>query len=251
MDYKGKTVIVSGGSNGIGEACARTFYEAGANVGILDLAAPKEEDDVRRFYQKVDVSKSDQVQKGIDAVYEKFGAIHYLVNSAGIQTYGTAEDTTEEDWDKVMNINLKSQFLTSKYSIPHMKKNPAGVIINVSSAQAFVTQDNVAGYATTKAAIIGLSRSIAIDFAPQIRCVAVCPGTIDTPMLRNAVNLSPDPAAVMKECEDMHILKRIGTAEEVASLVKFLCSDEAGFITGGAIRIDGGIGIKIEGSKKE
>src|SRR5690606_38535451 len=125
-----------------------------------------------------------------------------------------------EEWDLVMNVNLKSYFLCSKYVIPYMKENTGSVIINISSVQAFVTQENVSAYAAAKTAILGLTRSIAIDFAPHIRCVAVCPGTIDTPMLQNALNESPDPAAVMKECEDMHLLQRIGNANEVANVVK-------------------------------
>ena len=105
--------------------------------------------------------------------------------------------------------------------------------------------------ATAKSAILGLTRSIAVDYAPQIRCVAVCPGTIDTPMLRDAIALSPDPDEVMQECVDMSLLKRIGKPEEVAALIVFLCSDQAAFITGQAIRMDGGLGISIPGSKKD
>jgi NAD(P)-dependent dehydrogenase (short-subunit alcohol dehydrogenase family) len=109
----------------------------------------------------------------------------------------------------------------------------------------------VAAYTAAKSAILGLTRSIAIDYAPQIRCVAVCPGTIDTPMLRDAINLSPDPGEVMQECVDMHLAGRIGKPEEVAELVLFLSSEKASFITGQAIRIDGGLGVSIGGSKKD
>ena len=251
MKFKNKTVIITGGAKGIGAACSHLFLEAGANVCIFDLSEPQEDNDPRLFFQKVDVSKSSQVQVAVKAVNEKFGDIHFLVNNAGIQRYGSVVDTTEEEWDLVMNVNLKSYFLCSKYVIPYMKENTGSVIINISSVQAFVTQENVSAYAAAKTAILGLTRSIAIDFAPHIRCVAVCPGTIDTPMLRNALEESPDPDAVMKECEDMHLLQRIGTANEVANVVKFLCSEEAGFITGESIRVDGGLGIRIQGSKKE
>ena len=131
-----------------------------------------------------------------------------------------------------------------------MIENKKGVVINISSVQAFVSQQNVSAYTTAKTAILGLTRSIAVDYAPMVRCVAVCPGTIDTPMLRDAINLSPDPASVMEECIDMHLTKRIGTAEEVAELVKYLCDDKSSFITGQSIRIDGGLGITIAGSKR-
>lgn len=251
MNFKEKTVIITGGNNGIGAACAKAFFEAGANVCIFDLSENQGSEDPRRLYQKVDVSKAAEVEAAVKSVTEKFGAIHFLVNNAGIQRYGTVEDTTEEEWDIVMNVNLKSYFLCAKYTVPVMKKNPEGVIINISSVQAFVTQDKVAAYASAKSAILGLTRSIAIDFAPNIRCLAVCPGTIDTPMLRNALNESPDPQELMEECKNMHLLKRIGTPEEVAGLVAWLCSDTAAFMTGESIRVDGGLGIKIEGSKKE
>lgn len=130
-----------------------------------------------------------------------------------------------------------------------MLESKKGVVINMASVQAFVSQQNVSAYTTAKTAILGLTRSIAVDYAPMIRCVAVCPGTIDTPMLRDAINLSPDPAAVMEECIEMHLPKRIGTPEEVAELVKYLCDDKSSFITGQAFRIDGGLGITIAGSK--
>lgn len=249
MKFKNKTVIITGGAKGIGAACSRLFLEEEANVCVFDLSEKQNKTDKRVFYQKIDVSKSSDVQAAVKAVNEKFGDIHFLINNAGIQRYGSVVDTSEEEWDEVINVNLKSYFLCSKYVIPYMRENSGSVIINISSVQAFVTQKNVSAYATAKTAILGLTRSIAIDFAPYVRCVAVCPGTIDTPMLQNALNESAYPGKVMKECEDMTLLKRIGKANEVAHLVKFLCSEEAGFITGESIRMDGGLGISIPGSK--
>ena len=182
---------------------------------------------------------------------EKFGSIDVLVNNAGIQRYGTVTETSEGEWDLVMNVNLKSAFLCSKYAIPHMIEAGGGVIVNVASVQSFLSQHNVAAYTSAKSALLGLTRSIAVDYSPTIRSVAVCPGTIDTPMLRDALALSPEPDQVMQECIDMHLMKRIGTPEEVANLIVFVSSPKAAFITGQAIRIDGGLGITIPGSKKE
>ena len=149
-----------------------------------------------------------------------------------------------------MDVNLKSAFLASKFVIPSMQKIGKGVIINVSSVQAFISQSQVAAYTTSKTALLGLTRSIAVDYAPGIRCVAVCPGTINTPMLQTAINESPDPAEVMRECEEMHLARRIGTPTEVAEFIAYLASDKAGFITGQAFRIDGGLGVSIGGSKR-
>ena len=131
-----------------------------------------------------------------------------------------------------------------------MQQRGKGVIVNLSSVQAFLSQNNVAPYTTSKTALLGLTRSIAVDYAPQIRCVAVCPGTVDTPMLRWAIEQSPNPAEVFEECVQMHPAKRIATADEVAELILYVCSDKAGFMTGQPIRIDGGLGLSILGSKR-
>jgi len=196
------------------------------------------------------VSNSRDVERAIAAIRNTLGEISVLVNNAGIQTYGTVAETSEQEWDRTINVNLKSQFLCAKYALPSMQARGGGVVINLSSVQAFVSQNNVAAYTTSKTAILGLTRSIAVDYAPTIRCVAVCPGTVDTPMLRDAIALSPDPTEVLDECNNMHPVKRIGTPEEIAELIVFLASDKASFITGQPIRIDGGLGLSIGGSKR-
>ena len=248
MNYQNKTVVITGAAKGIGAACAKLFFHEGANVVLLDVAEPAFADDDKRWlFIHCDVSSEKEVQQAFEKIKQRFETIDFLVNNAGIQRYGSVTETSIEEWDLVMNVNLKSMFLCSKYAIPLMQK---GAIINIASVQAFVSQQKVAAYTTAKTAILGLTRSIAVDYAPNIRCVAVCPGTIDTPMLRDAIALSPDPEAVMQECIDMHLTKRIGTPEEVAELAMYLCDDKASFITGQAIRIDGGLGITIAGSKK-
>jgi NAD(P)-dependent dehydrogenase (short-subunit alcohol dehydrogenase family) len=255
MSFKDKVVVITGGAKGIGGSSSKVFHNAGANVCILDI-----DENGREFAKELggktlfiqcDVSKEDQVKKAFAKIVEERGDIDVLVNNAGIQTYGTVTETTEEEWDRVMNINVKSAFLCSKYALPSIMKKDKGCVVNVSSVQAFITQNNVAGYTTSKTAMIGLTRSIAVDYAPNIRCVAVCPGTTDTPMLKESFALSPDPDEVYQECVDMHLTKRIGTSEEVAEFITYLASDKATFITGQAFRIDGGLGITIGGSKRD
>ncbi len=244
-------VVVTGGAKGIGAACIRLFFESGAKTIMLDVEPPEEEimKKTSRFFE-CDVSDDFQVKSVFEAIASQFHHVDYLINNAGIQRYGKVTEISVTDWDEVLNVNLKSAFLCTKYAIPLMGKMDGGVIINVSSVQAFLSQDQVAAYTTSKTALLGLTRSIAVDYAPNIRCVAVCPGTVDTPMLRWSANQSADPESIVQECKDMHPLKRIAQPDEIASLIQYLCSEKASFITGQAIRIDGGLGLSISGSKR-
>jgi NAD(P)-dependent dehydrogenase (short-subunit alcohol dehydrogenase family) len=254
MQFENRVAVVTGAAKGIGQAVARAFAREGAKVALLDVddSAAKTAQSLgdRARYFRCDVSRSVEVDTVVKAAIDALGDISFLINNAGIQTYGTCVDTSEEVWDRTINVNLKSAFLCSKAALPSMLKRGGGVVINLSSVQAFVSQHQVAAYTTSKTALLGLTRSIAVDYAPSVRCVAICPGTVDTPMLRNAIELSPNPSEVLQECHDMHPVKRIGTPEEVAELILFCCSDKAGFITGQPIRIDGGLGLSIGGSKR-
>lgn len=253
---KKKHVIITGGAKGIGAACVQVFDKASYNISILDVDEEKGQKIANDLgdsclFIHCDVSKSNQVDQSIEKAIEHFGETDVLVNNVGINYYSTITETTDEMWDRVMDINLKSHFMCSRACIPSMQENGKGVIIDVSSVQAFMTQKSVAAYTASKAALLGLTRSIAVDYSPEIRSVAICPGSIDTPMLRNAVEESPNPEEVFKECEDMHLLKRVGKPEEIAELIGFVASDKAAFLTGRAIRIDGGLGIEIAGSRRD
>lgn len=255
MQLQGKTAVVTGGSKGIGSACVRALHAEGAAVAVFDI------DDTgrdlvaslgdRAIFIQCNVAREPEVSAAMREVNSRLGGPDILVNNAGIQRYTTVTETTEEEWDLVMNVNLKSAFLCAKHAIPFMQARGAGVVVNISSVQAFISQKTVAPYVTSKTALLGLTRSIAVDYGPQVRCVAVCPGTIDTPMLRDAIQLSPDPEAVYQECMDMHLVQRIGTPEEVAALVILVAGPQGGFFTGQAIRIDGGLGVTIAGSKRQ
>lgn len=245
-----KTVVITGAANGIGLATAFVFHRAGYFVVLLDIQTPLQNEADNWQFIACNVSDETQVQQAFAIIAQQNKKINCLVNNAGIQRYGSVTETSITVWDEVMNVNLRSYFLCAKYALPLLQGNGNTSIINVASVQSFVSQQQVAAYTTAKTAILGFTRSIAVDYAPSIRCVAVCPGTIDTPMLRDAIALSPNPAAVMQECIDMHLPGRIGTPEEVAELILYLSSDKAGFINGTTIRIDGGLGITIGGSKR-
>lgn len=256
MALTAKHIVVTGGAKGIGGAVVTRFLEEGASVTILDLDEKRARErlvnfDDRSLFIHCDVSKADQVEGAFNQIDARFGAVDVLVNNAGIQRYSTVTDTTEEEWDLVMNVNLKSAFLCSKYAIPLMQKRGKGIVINVASVQSFITQRKVAPYTTSKTAMLGLTRSIAVDYAPDIRAVAVCPGTVDTPMLRWAANQSPDPEEVYREVREMHLTQRIAEPVEIADLIFYLSSDKASFITGQAIRIDGGLGLVVAGSVRQ
>src|SRR3954451_20145205 len=208
MEFNDRVAVVTGGAKGIGKATADAFLRAGARVVVLDVDKSAGGDSDALFIP-CDVSSGGQVTSAFAQIQQKLGGVDLLINNAGIQHYGTVTETSEEVWDRVLAINLKSAFLCAKAAIPMMQRRGKGVIVNLSSVQAFLSQNNVAPYTTSKTALLGLTRSIAVDYAPQIRCVAVCPGTVDTPMLRWAIEQSPNPAEVFEECVQMHPAKRI------------------------------------------
>jgi NAD(P)-dependent dehydrogenase (short-subunit alcohol dehydrogenase family) len=255
MPFEAQTVVVTGAAKGLGRAIAEAFYREQANLALLDVdpegARLVESFGSRGLFIRCDVSQGPAVQAAFERIRRWYGSISILINNAGIQHYGKVNDTSEAEWDRVMAVNLKSAFLCARQAIPSMLAGGRGVVINIASAQSFMSQANVAAYTTSKTALLGLTRSIAVDYAPKVRCLAVCPSTVDTPMLRWAIEQSPDPQAVLRECEQMHLPGRIARPEEVAELVCFLCSDKASFMTGQPIRIDGGLGITIAGSRRE
>jgi NAD(P)-dependent dehydrogenase (short-subunit alcohol dehydrogenase family) len=174
-----------------------------------------------------------------------FGGVDILVNNVGIQaptSYFNVEDMPEELWDRTLNVNLKSYFLMAKYAIPEIRKRGGGVIINMSSVQGLQSQKLVPAYAASKGGILSLTRQMALDYASDnIRVLAVCPGTIDTPMVREAAKMEPgDSDDIVRQWGLAHPIGRIGTAQEIANVVLFLASDKASFMTGEYVCVDGG-----------
>jgi NAD(P)-dependent dehydrogenase (short-subunit alcohol dehydrogenase family) len=197
------------------------------------------------------VAKGSEVAASVAAVAREFGRIDIVSNNAGIQRYGTVETTTEAEWDEAINVNLKSVYLVCHEAIPHLRKT-RGTIVNMASVQSFATQKSVAAYTTSKHALIGLTRSMALDFAGDgIRVNAVAPGSVDTPMLRWAISLDTNPEALTRVVEKMHPLGRIANPREVAEAVAYLASPRASFVTGATLTVDGGLLLPISGAPAE
>ncbi|MDE3179458.1 MAG: SDR family oxidoreductase [Acidobacteriota bacterium] len=254
MQFEGKVAIITGGGSGIGRAAALEFAAQGSAVAIVDrdkAAGEQVADQIRSapaafFY--ADLSKADEVAALVPRIASRFGGIDILVSNAGIQRYGSVTTISEAEWDEVLNANLKSAFLASKYSIPEMIKRGAGAIVLTGSVQSVSAVRNSAHYVVSKHGLLGLTRSIALDYArDNIRANCVLPGAIDTPMLRWAASLDPNPERVIDACNKLHALGRMGKAEEVARVIAFLASDAASFMTGSAVMVDGGLLVPAGG----
>ena len=256
MRFDDQVIVVTGGALGIGRAASEIFAERGAAVAILDIdeAAGSqtcthiEEKGGRAIFQRVDVSSGSDVRIAVEAAYEAFGRIDSLVVSAGIQRYGTALTTSDAQWDEVLNINLRGAWNAAKAAIPIIRQSGGGTIVNVSSVQALASQQNVLAYTVSKHGLLGLTRSMAMDFAKEnVRVNAVCPGTVDTPMLKWAASLDPNPQSVYDACNAMHPLGRIAKPREIAEVVAFLAHESSSFVTGAVWTVDGGLLTQIGG----
>lgn len=252
MEFQDKVAIVTGGASGIGAATAAAFVREGASVVIADLDQKAGEETVdelrgasgKAHFVLADVSRADDCRQMASAAVEHFGKIDILVNNASIQTYGTVTDMPEDVWDETINVNLKSVFLCSKYCIPEIGRAGGGAVVNVASVQGLASQRAVASYSAAKGGVIAMTRNMALDYASSnIRVNSVCPGSIDTPLLRFGANqMAPnDPEGALREWGSFHALGRIGQPDEVARVILFLASDKASFVTGAAYLVDGGL----------
>lgn len=251
-DFSGLGAVVTGAAMGIGAAVAARLAAGGASVALVDREdspLPTTAGGSTATAVIADVGVAAEVERAVAAAHEALGRVDVLVCCAGIQRYGSVVDTSEQVWDEVLAVNLKSMFLMAKHCVPLMEEVGGGSIVNIASVQSFSVQRGVAAYAASKAAVVSLTRAMAVDHAPRIRVNAVAPGSVDTPMLRNAAALfAEDPDDALAEWGRMHLLGRVATAEEVAEAVAFLASARASFTTGATLLVDGGLLVRIPGT---
>jgi NAD(P)-dependent dehydrogenase (short-subunit alcohol dehydrogenase family) len=245
----GKVAIITGAASGIGRAAALLFARERARVTVADIDARGGEaiaGDIRdaggdAIFVRTDVTVAAEARAMVDATVHAFGRLDILYNNAGIVRLGGVEEISEDDWDLVMDVNLKSVFVCSKYAIPHMKRAGGGSIINAGSTVSFVGSPRSAPYCASKGGLLILTKQMAIDCAPfNIRVNAICPGVTDTPFAAQVLAASPDPAEARRRSEQARPIGRFAKPEEVARAALFLASDDSSLAMGSALVIDGG-----------
>lgn len=246
MRLSNRVALITGGNRGIGLAAAHLFAAEGAKVTILARDQARGGEEAQRIpnaaFIQGDVSKSGDCQRAVEETIQKHGALDVLVNCAGIiYRNRTVEQTTEEEWDATFDVNVKGTFLMCKHALPYLRERK-GSIVNVASYVGLVGFAKTSAYAASKAAIVNLTRSMALDHAREgVRVNAVCPGSVDTEMIHDAWRKYGDVEEAQRIWAEKHPIGRIARAEEVAQSILFLASEEASFITGVALPVDGGI----------
>src|SRR6267142_4326921 len=250
MKPKNRSVVITGSGSGIGRACALGFAGTGAQVVVADIDLDSAEDTVRQIHAaggnalacQADVSKPDSVAALVNTTIKTYGKIDTLVNNAAIQINKTIADTTFEEWNAQMAVNVGGVFLCSKLFLPYLRISK-GSIVNMSSVNGYFVEPSCAAYCVTKAAIIGLTKAMAIDHGHEgIRVNCICPGYIDGGTAEGYFHSQSDPAQARIDAGKLHALWRIGRPHEVAQVAIFLSSDDASFVTGSTYAVDGGFG---------
>jgi len=250
--FQGKVVLITGAGVGIGRAAAVRFAKEGAKVAVNSLT-PAHGAETLRLLQEVggegiyvqgDVSEDVDARRMVAETVKIFGRIDVLVNNAGIVLPGRIDNTSEEDWDRTMAVNLKGPFLVSKYAVAEMRKAGGGVIVNNSSVLAIKGVKDRAAYTASKGGLWALTKAMAADYlADKIRVNCVCPGTTATPSLERRIQALPNPERARADFIARQPMGRLGTDEEIAAAILFAASDEAAFLNGATISIDGGMTI--------
>lgn len=256
MNDTNSTVLVTGAAMGIGRAVAEQLASEGKNLVLLDrdaaaLAKTAEEIGGKVATHVGSVASLGDCEAAVGVALERFGSLDGVSHNAGIQRYGDVVTTSEALWAEVMAVNLTGAFLIAKAAMPELRRS-RGAIVITASVQGMAAQKGALAYVVAKHGLIGLVTGMAMDEAANgVRVLGVAPGSVDTPMLREAINLDPNPAALNAEVDAMHPLGRRARPEEIANVIAFLLSDKASFMTGETVRVDGGLLARIPGAPKK
>lgn len=251
---KNKTVLVTGAGQGIGKAIAQAFSHHEANVvlaekdeeagkEVLEWLTEKGAAPESLLFVCCDVAKEEDVKKTVNAAVETFGRIDFLINNAGLSKFTPFEELTVENWDEVLNINLRGAFLFAKYTAPHLKATYKGCIINISSTRAHQSEEGSEAYAASKGGLLSLTHALAVSLGPEVRVNAISPGWIEVRDWKKQADRQQVQHS--NEEEEQHPVGRVGQPEDIGRAAVFLCSGEASFITGQNIVIDGGMSRRM------
>ena len=249
MKLSGQVAIVTGGGSGQGRASSLLFAQEGAKVVVADVNADGAEETAQLINRneggqatalRADVTRADDAQSMVDAAVSNYGRLDILINNAGMTLFKGIDDTSEEDWDRIVNTNLKGVFLCCKAAIPAMRESGGGSIVNIASVAGLIGMPQHFAYCAAKAGVIHFTKSLALDHGPEhIRINCICPGGVLTPMLGEVIDINN--AAQVDRVARQHALGRIADPQEIARVSLFLCSSDASFMTGAAVTVDGGI----------
>lgn len=249
-----KVALVTGAGEGIGRGCALALAAAGADVIVNDInpiagqatAADIQRMGRRSLFAQADVADADAVQTMVETAQREFAAVHVLVNNAGFNLFKSLEQTTQEEWDRVMSVDVRGIYHVTRTLLPLLKAAGSASVVNIASVHAQATVPNMTAYAAAKGGVVSMARTLAQDLGRYgIRVNSISPGFIYTPLLERWLNSEPDRQASMQRVLNFHPLGRIGTPEDIGNLVVFLASDYAGFISGTNITIDGALTARL------
>jgi NAD(P)-dependent dehydrogenase (short-subunit alcohol dehydrogenase family) len=247
---KDKVIVVTGFASGLGQACTRELAASGALLGVGDVneaAGGRVADELRSTGAKLvfvpcDVSVAADASRLVARTVEEFGRLDGLLNNAGIEGNGTVETCTEEEWDRVLAVDLKGMFLCAKYALPHLRAAGGGCILNMASVSAFWGERGTVPYNAAKGGIIGMTRAMAMDHgAENIRVNCLCPGYHETGMPHRFFEAQEDPEMMAANVANLIALRRMGQPDDLARMVAFLLSDSSPYLTGATITLDGGM----------